>query len=396
MVRLPSYPFVYVDATAGASGDMFLGALLDLGYPLAHLRARLAALGVKGLSLGRSRVLRGGLTATRARVRTTHDAPHRGRREIRAILRGSRLDAAIRSRSLEVFERLIEVEAALHRLPPDRIHLHEVGALDALADVVGTVAALIEMDCREVVASPVNVGSGTVRAEHGVLPVPAPATLALLRGLPIVAEGAGEKTTPTGAALLATLASGFGPLPLVRVGAIGHGAGSREDADRPNILRLLGGERDASPGGAIRLIEIRTQLDDLDPRIYGHLVDRLLAARARDVTLTPVQMKKGRPGTLVTVLARPEDRDRLGNILFDETTTLGYRVTTVDRVERRRRQVRVRTPWGTVRLKVADDKPWLALATPEYEDCRRLAERAGVPLRAVLEAARRAAPQRRR
>ncbi len=397
---LRRHPFLYVDPFSGASGDMFLGALVDLGYPFSRLREDVSALGLPGLTLRRRRVTRAGLAATQVKVQAAGGQPHRGRREIRGLLRRARLEPEVRHRALEVFEALIQAEARIHRIAPDRVHLHEVGALDALADVVGTVSALHALGVEEIVAGPVNVGSGTVACEHGVLPVPAPATAALLSHAPIYAAGEGELTTPTGAALLRALVSEHAPLPPALVEAVGHGAGSREVPGRPNLLRLLAGRRAVAPDGAGRAggtVEIRAQMDDADPRLLGHLMDRLLDDGALDVYFAPIQMKKNRPGVLVVILARREAAGALGRRLLDETPTLGYRVVAVERQERERRWEKVRTPYGSVRMKVADDDAGAPLATPEYEDCRRLAQARDIPLRRVLEAAaaawsRRASP----
>lgn len=391
-MALPILPYLYADPFAGASGDMFLGALVDLGYPFSRLRADVDALDLDGLRLGRRRVTRGGLSAVRISVHCAPGQPHRSRRAIQAVLRRARLDKAIRRRAGEVFDALIEVEAKIHHQPVEQVHLHEVGALDALADVVGTVSAFFHLGVERMDAGPVNLGGGTVTCAHGVLPVPAPATAVLLQGVPVLGQGNVERTTPTGAALLKILATAFGPLPPCIMTRTGYGAGRRDTEDLPNVLRLMGGDLlpatlapSPDPGGG--LMEIRCQIDDMDPRIFGYLCDRLLAAGARDVYLCPVQMKKGRPGTLIVILA---DRDRigvLGTILLDETTTLGYRLAPVTRVERSRRHVQVTTPFGPVRMKVSDSGPGAPLATPEYEDCRALARRNRVPLRRVLAAA---------
>jgi uncharacterized protein (TIGR00299 family) protein len=249
------------------------------------------------------------------------------------------------------------------------------------------------MGVQEIHSSPVNVGSGTVSCAHGELPVPAPATAALLKGVPVYGSGDGERTTPTGAALLRALAAQFGPLPACRIDAVGYGAGSRDLSGPANLLRLLAGARPGvSPrppaGGAARLVELRCQVDDMDPRLFGHLMERLLAAGACDVYFAPIQMKKNRPGTLVVVLATETEAGDLGRILLDETTTLGYRWLPVERYERPRRHVRVRTRYGMVRIKVTEDDGVETVATPEYEDCRKLAARRGVPLRRVLQEAR--------
>jgi uncharacterized protein (TIGR00299 family) protein len=384
----PEIPLLFVDPFAGASGDMLLGALVDLGYPFTRLRRDVAALGLEGVTLSRRRVTRGGLSATRIVVRCAPDQPHRGRREIRRLLRTAPLEPAVRRRAMEVFEALIAAEARLHRMPPERVHLHEVGALDALADVVGTVAALFGLGVREMVCGPINVGSGTVACAHGRLPVPAPATAELLKGLPITSLGEGERTTPTGAALLRVLTTACGPLPPALIEHTGHGAGARDTKDLPNLLRLLGGRRaGAATDGGEALVELSSQIDDMDPRLYGHLLERLLAAGALDVAVLPATVKKGRPGSLLLVLAEPDRAGALGRLIFDETPTLGYRLSPVRRVSRARRQVAVDTPWGQVRMKVADDAAGAPVATPEYEDCRALARRRGIPLREVMAAA---------
>lgn len=392
-MAIPSFPFMYVDPFAGASGDMFLGALLDLGYPFPRLRQDVAALGLDGIRLTRRRVLRGGISAVKVGVTCAGAQPHRGRREIRTILRAAQLEPEIRRQAWDVFDAIIGVEAGIHRMSVDRVHLHEVGALDALADVVGTVSALAGLGVKEIHAAPVNVGSGAVECAHGILPVPAPATAALLHDIPQYGRGTGEYTTPTGAALLRILVHHFGQRPACVLNATGYGAGTRDDEDLPNVLRLMGGQRlgmSQADGSEATLVELRCQLDDLDPRVYGHLSQRLLDTGARDVYLSPVQMKKGRPGTLIVILCDAAEADTLGAILLDETPTMGYRMHTVRRVERPRRQERVATQYGAVRIKVSDSGPGEAVATPEYEDCRRLALRRRVPLRRVLAAAQEA------
>jgi len=391
-MALPVFPYLYADPFAGASGDMFLGALVDLGYPFSRLRADVDALALDGLNLGRRRVTRGGLSAIRITVHCAPGQPHRGRRAIQAALRKARLDGAIRRRAGEVFDALIEVEANIHRQPSEQVHLHEVGALDALADVVGTVSALLHLGVQRLDAGPVNLGSGTVNCAHGVLPVPAPATAALLQGIPVLGQGEGERTTPTGAALLRVLATTFGSLPPCIMTRSGYGAGRRDTEDLPNVLRLMGGDLlpaslHSSAHPAAGLMEIRCQIDDMDPRVFGYLCDRLLAEGARDVYLCPVQMKKGRPGTLVVILADSARIGDLGALVLAETTTMGYRLIPVTRVERSRRHVRVETSFGPVRMKVSDHGPGEPLATPEYQDCRTLARRHKVPLRRVLAAA---------
>jgi uncharacterized protein (TIGR00299 family) protein len=395
---------------------MFLGALLDLGLPRAELERGLAGLGVP-FSLRVRRVQRGPLAAryvevvvppAAARARRARARPARGHahasshahegaaghgrsfREVAAQLRGARLEAPVRERALAVFEALGRAEARVHGIPLERVHFHEVGAVDALVDVAGAALGLARLGIERVTASPVALGAGSVASQHGRLPLPAPATLELLRGIPTVpAHVAWETVTPTGAALLATLAEGFGPLPAMTVEAVGHGAGDDRPGPMPNVLRAVLGR--AAGASADRVALLETNLDDLVPEHFDYLMERLLAAGALDVSVQHLQMKKNRPGYLVRVLARPSQRLALARILFAESSAIGVRVSESDRIVLAREELRVATPFGKIRVKRVFDPEGRVSLSAEYDDCKAAARRAGVPLREVVRAAEEAA-----
>jgi pyridinium-3,5-bisthiocarboxylic acid mononucleotide nickel chelatase len=386
---------VYVDCFSGASGDMLLGALLDAGVPLDSLRQGLASLAVAGYELTAERVQEGGLTGTRARVQLDGaKQPRRRLSDILTVLGESSLPKGVADRAATVFERLAEVEAAIHGTTVEEVHFHEVGAVDAIVDVVGVVLGmhLLGAEWEQVYCSGLPLGDGWVRASHGPLPVPAPATLELLRraGAPTrrapPGDGAtGELTTPTGAALLTTLAR-FEQPPLGRVDCVGYGFGGRS-MPWPNAVRLWAGEVQSAVG-LLRdsVVHVETNLDDATPEELGFAMERLLEAGALDVAFSPLQMKKNRPGVLVRVLARPSDAQRLVEVLLTHTSALGARVQTIERLIARRRERVVETPWGAVRVKekLLGER---VVAAPEYEDCARLAREAGVTLREVYAAA---------
>ena len=390
---------LYLDCASGVSGDMLLGALLDLGLSRRRLEKGLSLLKLKGWKLRVGQVERSYFGACKVDVKTTGRHGHRGLKEITAVIDGSELSGRIRKLSLKIFRRLIEVEARIHRISEQKVHLHEVGAVDAIVDIVGTVIGLDELVGLDpddgggrLVCSPLNVGSGTVRMEHGLLPVPAPATAALLKGVPIYSAGpAGEMVTPTGAAIVTTLASSFGPPPAMVIDRIGYGAGSREYKGHPNVLRaLLGGEwpQVAAAEGDVMVIECT--IDDMNPQGYGYLMERLFDAGAREVFYAPVQMKKNRPGVLVTIIGGVARLNELARVVFEETTTIGLRWRPAGRIELARKVVEVRTRFGKVRVKVSSMNGRVTQAQPEYEDCRRLAVRRKVPLKEVAAAAQRA------
>jgi pyridinium-3,5-bisthiocarboxylic acid mononucleotide nickel chelatase len=389
---------VYFDCASGASGDMLLGALVDLGLSIDLLSAELAKLPLSGYRLAAHKVHRSGLHATKVDVVTNegrvsstngHDHDHGHARTLPDILRmleHSGLDGDIKERAGTCFRRLAEAEGEVHGVPPEAVHFHEVGAVDSIVDVVGGVLGLAWLRADRFVASPLNVGTGTVSMSHGVFPVPPPATARLVRGVPVYGSGDGELLTPTGALLVTAHASAYGPLPQVRLEAIGHGAGSRDTHERPNVLRLLVGEEDAV-GETDRVLVMEAEIDDMSPQLYGPLLDRLLEAGALDAYLTAVQMKKGRPGTLVTVLVPPSRRSAAEDVFFAETTTLGVRYQEWERTTLEREMVSVETPYGTIGVKVGRRGGEVKNAQPEFEDCQRAASVHGVPVKEVWAAA---------
>jgi uncharacterized protein (TIGR00299 family) protein len=405
---------MYFDAFMGAAGDMILAALIDAGLPVEALRAALGSLGVDH-DLRVTRVLRAGVSATHVHVGSreqatahdhahehghTHDEPasHHGHHTLEEIgrqIERSSLSAAGKARATAMFRRLAEAEAAIHGVTIEKVHLHEVGAVDSIIDIAGTVFAFEWWGIDDVVASPLNVGAGTVRIAHGTFPVPAPATLRLLAGTPVVSRGPEvELLTPTGALVLTTYAHAFGPMPPMTVERIGYGAGTRDVAEFPNVLRVVIGERPAAEAGAgpaaAQMVRIESAIDDMAPQLFGPLIDRLLAAGAVDAFLTPVLMKKGRPGTLVTALAPEVRRAAVCDALFRETTTLGVRFDAVERETLDREWVDVTVGGGQVRIKVAGRRGEVLNAAPEFEDCLRVAEATGRPVKAVRADAMRA------
>jgi uncharacterized protein (TIGR00299 family) protein len=370
---------------------MLLGALVDLGLPLEQLRDELARLPLAGYRLEAHRVHRAGLHATKLDVIVEGSSHHhRGLADILALLEKSGLDTETKDRSARLFERMAEAEAAVHGVPRETIHFHEVGAVDSIVDVVGAVIGLGWLKPDQVVSSPLNLGTGTVTMAHGTFPVPAPATARLVRDVPVYGEGDGELVTPTGALLVTGFAQSYGPLPLLRPQALGHGAGTRDTPKRPNVLRLIVGTAgEAREGESAResVLVLETEVDDTPPQLLGPLFDRLLAAGALDVYYTAIHMKKGRPGILITVLAPPAWREALEEILFAETTTLGVRRQEWARRVLEREHVPVATPYGEVRVKVGRRGERVYNAQPEFEDCERVAAAAGVPVKEVWSAA---------
>ncbi len=429
---------LYFDCFNGASGDMILGALLDAGLPLEALKAALGSLAIEDFEVTTERVLRAGVSATKFRLIERHpqpvhahghshdesDAhghdhptehrhghshghepahghvhshdhghahgegqhPHRSLPEIHTHIDRSALTPAGKARAKALFQRLAEAEAAIHQMPVDRVHLHEVGALDSIVDIVGAVFALDWFKADEIVCSPLNVGRGMVRSAHGVFPVPAPATVSLLGAAPIFSRGPeAELLTPTGALLLTGHAVRFSDVPAMRVTATGYGAGDRDFHETPNVLRVLVGEADASH--THRVLVVECEIDDMNPQLYGPLMDQLYAAGALEVFYSAVQMKKNRPGTMVTVLAPPESRTTIADALFRETTTIGVRYSERDRECLTREWRSVETPFGAIRIKIARRGDTITNAQPEFDDCARLAQAVGVPIKDVHAAA---------
>ncbi len=389
---------LYFDCFAGISGDMTLGALVAAGADARELKGRLALLDLPGYEIDFETVDRSGISATRAVVRMTREEKqHRHLSGIEKIIRGSRLDDTVKERALKIFGRLAEAEARVHNMPVERIHFHEVGAVDAIVDVVGACIGFELLGVERFASSALHVGSGMVEMEHGRFPIPPPAVAELLRGAPVYSTDVkGELVTPTGAAIVATVCESFGPMPRMRVEATGYGAGTREYEKFPNVLRVIIGEAE-SPGEGARaegsgadeeLLMIETNVDDVSPQVLGHVLELALARGALDCYLTPVQMKKNRPGVLVSILCRPVEREALTGLLFEETPTLGVRTYAVSRRALERESVTVETEFGTIAVKVARREGRVLGATPEFEECRAAALAHGVPLRDVQEAAR--------
>jgi uncharacterized protein (TIGR00299 family) protein len=376
---------LYFDCFSGISGDMVLGALVDLGVEPAYLRSRLKKLRVGGYTLSASRVKRSGLAGTKVNVATAPGRQKERRlKDIARIVEGSGLSREVRRRSMDAFETLVEAEARVHRIQKDKVHLHEVGAVDAIVDVVGTMIGMEKLGWPRVVCSPLHVGRGMVTMEHGTFPVPGPATAEILKGKPTYAtEVEGELVTPTGAALATTLAAEFRPLPPMRVARIGYGAGTKQFDHHPNLLRVFLG--DFLDEAVLRetVLVLETTIDDMNPQLYGHLMERLFAAGALEVFYTPIQMKKNRPGTLVTIICPEPKLDEVTTVVFRETTTIGFRYLPMGRIELSRRIEMVKTPFGPIRMKVSVYNGEVVQAMPEYEDCRQAALRAGVPLKEV-------------
>lgn len=433
---------LYFDCFAGASGDMVLGALLDAGLPLADLDSALGSLMLPGSRLSAERVLRAGVSATKFRLhegeggeahdhphphegarahghphehdhaqphphehdheeahghahahphppaepgptRHQHHGQHRSLAEIVALIETSALSARGRAKAVDLFRRLAEAEASIHQMPVERVHLHEVGALDSIVDIVGAVFAMEWFGAERVVSSPLNVGGGMVHSAHGVFPVPAPATVKLLGSAPVYSSGIQMETvTPTGALLVTGYASEFGPVPAMRIARVGYGAGDRDTPGTPNVLRVLLGEDDAG-AETQRVVVLECEIDDMNPQIFGVLFEALYAAGALEVFFTPVQMKKNRPGTLLTIVAPPDRRRVLTDLVFRETTTIGLRYQELMRACLEREMAVVQTPVGPVRVKIARRGSEVLNASPEFDDCARLAAERSLPVKQV-------------
>jgi pyridinium-3,5-bisthiocarboxylic acid mononucleotide nickel chelatase len=389
---------LYFDCFAGISGDMTLGALVGAGVDAFALKEHLALLDLAGYEVSFEQVERAGISATRAIVRTNEDEQtHRHLSHISEIILRSRLVEPVKERAVRIFTRLAEAEARVHNVSVERVHFHEVGALDAIVDVVGACIGFELLGVERFVASALHVGSGTVEIAHGRFPVPPPAVADLLRGASLYSTDIrGELVTPTGAAIVATLCESFGPVPKMRLLSAGYGAGAREYEKFPNVLRVLVGESEADEEGADEdeggrdeeLTIVETNVDDVSPQVLGHVSELALARGALDCYLTPVQMKKNRPGVLVTILCRAEEREAMLDLLLAETPTLGARSYGVRRRALEREAVTVETEFGRIAVKVGRLRGRLVSATPEYEECREAALKAGATLREVQESAR--------
>ncbi|HEY2963585.1 MAG TPA: nickel pincer cofactor biosynthesis protein LarC [Pyrinomonadaceae bacterium] len=380
---------LYFDCFAGASGDMILGALVAAGVDPTMLREQLSLLRVDGFSINFETVDRSGLSATYARVETAHEHKHRHLSDIRKIIEDSGVSDGAKRLAVQIFTRLAEAEARVHNEPVDHVHFHEVGALDAIVDIVGAAICFDLLKIDRFVCSPLHVGSGMIQMAHGRFPVPPPAVAELLKGVPFYSTDIqGELLTPTGAAIITTVCREFGPIPRIATQAAGYGAGTREYKDFPNVLRVLIGETEADAATDERLWMMETNIDDMSPQLLGHVMERAFELGALDCYFTPVQMKKNRPGVLLSVLCGSDEKEKLMNLLFTETTTIGVRSYAVERRALRRSMVRVETQYGPIDVKVAHLNGRVVNEMPEFEQCRAAASKAGVPLKVVEEAVR--------
>jgi uncharacterized protein (TIGR00299 family) protein len=381
---------LHFDCFSGISGDMVLGALVDAGLPFKELVRALKDVPVQGYRLHSSQVRRNDLHATKVDVviRDGFRSPFSLHR-IRRIIAASRVPETVKEQSRDVFERLAKAEGLAHRIKPSDVLFHEVGVVDSFVDVIGSLLACHLLGVKRFTASAVNVGSGTIDSSHGKLPVPAPAVAAMARGIPIYSAGpARELTTPTGIALLRTLVEKFVPLPLMCPTAIGYGAGAADTGDWPNLLRIFVADVVTTSGAESEtIVHVETNLDDLNPQTYDMLIERLFAAGAVDVTLTPVIMKQGRPGIVLAALASPAQAQRVADVILRDTSTLGVRMQEMSRRILPRTMEQVRTRDGSVRVKVADLGQGRSKAAPEYADCKRIAQRTGRPVREIMEEA---------
>ncbi|MEE8424167.1 MAG: nickel pincer cofactor biosynthesis protein LarC [Thermodesulfobacteriota bacterium] len=379
---------IYFDCFSGASGDMVVGSLLDLGVDTAYLREELSKLPVSGYRIETRKEARHHIFGTRFKVKVDKSGhPHRNHTDIIKIIETSSLGKRIKERSLKVFKRLANAEAKIHHVKIEDVVFHEVGAVDSIVDIVGASIALEALGIEKVYSSSLPLGSGFVNTAHGKLPVPAPATLEVLRGFPVTPSPIKkELTTPTGGSLMATLSSGNGGMPPLNIKNIGYGVGGREFKEQPNLLRAVLGENE-SGFDLESLIVLETNIDDMNPQVYDYLLERLFDMGALDVFLIPVQMKKNRPGVLLKVLTCEEKSEALARIIFDESTTLGIRSYRVERLQLPRELKEIDTPYGTVKIKVAEKDGKICNIQPEYEACKKIAKEKEVPLRTVLEEA---------
>ncbi|MGE0132370.1 MAG: nickel pincer cofactor biosynthesis protein LarC [Blastocatellales bacterium] len=420
---------LYLDCFAGASGDMLVGAMLDCGLDFELLRSELRKLGVEGYKLSLTRVDRSGISSAKFDVHLGgeshshshehhhehshehhhhehqhshehhhehqhshehHHHEHRGLSEIKRLIASSNLSETVKQRAQAIFQRIGEAESKIHGIPIETVHFHEVGAIDSIVDIVGACVAFEALKIERIISSPLHVGSGTFKCAHGTYPVPGPATAELLKGVPAYSKDIeGELVTPTGAAIISTLAESYGQMPMMKIEKIGYGAGARDYPKFPNTLRAIIGELEEDADQTPTTVTvIEANIDDLNAQVFGYLMEMVLAAGALDIFYTPAQMKKNRPGVLLTLLCKPEDRERMTEIIFRETTTLGVRYRNEQREILRREFVAVETEYGPIRIKVSRARDGRVInASPEFEDCRAAAERHQAALRDVQTAA---------
>jgi uncharacterized protein (TIGR00299 family) protein len=381
----------YFDCFSGASGDMILGSLIDAGLSARLLREELKKLRLPTIHLKVKKVLKAGLSATQVIVEgKSEKKSHRNFKEIQRIVDRSSVETEVKEKSKEIFKRIASVEANIHRTQMEEVHFHELGGLDSIVDIVGSVWGIQQLGIEKIYVSKVNVGAGFVKCEHGILPVPAPATLSLMEGKPIYSSGVErELLTPTGAAILTTLGSEFGSMPMVNVKRIGYGAG-RDNLPHPNLLRLIIGTTESSSQRE-RVTVVETNIDDMNPQFYDYVIEKLLAMEVLEVFITPILMKKNRPGHLLTIICPSEKLPLVTKFLLRETTTLGLRWHEEERAKTDRKILSKETKYGRIRFKLAKWEGRVVNLSPEYEDCKRLALKKRVPLKEIFEEAKRVA-----
>ena len=380
-----SMKIAYGDLIGGVSGDMFVSALLDLGLPLNILKSELKKIARLKYKLEVTKKTVHGIRATRFRVICGKREPERSWKEIRGLIRNSALDSNVKEKGLKIFGRLAEAEGKIHGVSPEKVHFHEVGATDSIVDIMAAAIGCCQLKINTFHFSRIPLGRGVARSRHGPLPLPGPATLELLKGLPVEwIQLDGETVTPTGAAIVSAVGHGFGDQPRMTIEKIGYGAGQKVFADRPNLFRVILGE-DEAPWKQEEMLVMETNIDDMSPEFYDYVFDRLLAAGARDVFLSAIQMKKNRPATLVRVIAKPSDREKLAKILFRETSTIGLRYYPVNRMILKRTSKKLKTRFGLVKVKIVEEPDGTKRATPEYDDLRRIAAAKKIPLKVLFE-----------
>jgi uncharacterized protein (TIGR00299 family) protein len=379
----------YFDCFSGISGDMTLGALVAAGVSIDALRAELTKLNLPGYELKAEKVTRSGIAATKAHVIIDQRSQvSRHLSDILNIIEGSPLSPTVKEKSVRIFKRMADAEAKVHGTMPDKIHFHEVGAVDAIVDIVGAVIGLEILGITKIITSAVNVGSGTVHTSHGLLPIPAPATAEMLKGFPFYQSSTRfELATPTGAAIISTLSSSFGHLPPMNVDRIAYGAGDKDFPGQPNVLRLMIGELAATYDEDTSVV-VETNIDDMNPQVYDYIIEKLMQQGAQDVYLTPIIMKKGRPAILLSVLTDKSKADSILDTIFHETTSIGVRIQEVGRKKLSREIKAVDTVYGKVRIKISKRGDEILTVTPEYDDCRTIAEEKQIPLKIVIEEAK--------
>jgi uncharacterized protein (TIGR00299 family) protein len=374
----------YLDCFSGVSGDMFVGSLLDAGLSIERLKEIIAGLELNGYTISVKKEERNHLYGTRfSVVLEQEDQPVRHLKDIKEILQGSNLPKSVIEKCILIFEKLAIIEGEIHKISPAEVHFHEVGAIDSIIDVVASVAGIHFLGIEKLYVSKVPLGSGIIASSHGNIPVPTPATITLLKGIPVYDSGQdAEMVTPTGAALLISLSSSFGPMPAMTIQRVGYGVGSRTLPDRPNLLRILIGS-DADTQRLETVVVLESNLDDMSPELLGYLMDTLFEAGANDVSFSHIQMKKNRPGIRLQVIGHPEDKERLTRIIFRESTTLGIRISYSQREALERKELTVHSPWGKMKVKEVSVRDEGTVLLPEYEECRRIAKENNLALRDV-------------